>query len=105
MFLKDLIKWLEKQPPNTKVPVGFGHPHSFRERYADLAFVPIENTTVGQMLVTAKTALGSTYSGWKGGEFTMYEYSQCWLAEEGCDGEVIGPVLLNYMVGAYERDR
>jgi hypothetical protein len=105
MYLKDLIECLEKQPPNTEVPVGFGDPHSFRGYYTNLAFVPMENTTVGQMLAAAKAALGSTYFGWKGGEFTMDEYSQCWLAEEGCDGEVIGPVLLNYMVGAYERDR
>lgn len=103
MFLKDLIEWLEEQPLNTKVPVGFGSPHSFRGYYTDLAFVPMENTTVGQMLAAAKSAVGAVYFGWKGGEYTMHEYTRCWLAEEGCDGEVIGPVLLNYMVGNYER--
>lgn len=103
MFLKDLIEWLDKQPLNTKVPVGFGHPHSYRGYYDDLAFEPVENTTIGEMLVAAKSALGSTYFGYKGGEYTMREYTRVWLAEYGDSGEGIGPVMLNYMVGAYER--
>jgi len=103
MFLKDLIEWLEKQPPNTKVPVGFGRTHPYRWCCTDLAFEPVENTTVGQMLIEAKKALGASYFGWKGGILTMHKYTRCWLAEERCEGEVIGPVLLNYMVGNYER--
>lgn len=105
MYLKDLIEWLDKQPLNTKVPVGFGKPHSYRGCCNDLAFEPVENTTVGQMLVEAKSALGSTYFGWKGAKYTMCEYSLCWLAKKGRYGEIIGPALLNYMVGTHERDR
>jgi hypothetical protein len=51
------------------------------------------------MLADARSALGATFHGWKGGEYTMAEYTDCWLAVAGCTGEGIGPVLLRYMLG------
>lgn len=71
MRLKDLIELLEKFPSDMRVAEGFGNPHSWRGVYAELAFEPVDDTTVGEMLAEARSAIGETYYGYKGGEFTM----------------------------------
>ena len=99
MYLEELIEALEAADPEQTVPVGFGNPHSYRGDYSDLAFQPAANVTVASMLSAAREALGSTYHGYKGGAYTMHEYSRVWLAWYGETGESIGPVLLSYMLG------
>lgn len=99
MILKELIEFLEARDPDIEVPLGFHNPHSYRASYNELAFEPLPNTTVGEMLSSAVEALGSTYEGYKGGDFLMGEYTEVNLAEWGDVGEEIGPVLLRYMVG------
>lgn len=96
MCLKDLISWLEKQNPDHVVPHGFANPHSYRGDYYDLAFEPKENARLGDMLTEAKAALGQTFDGYKGGEFTMGEYTNCWISEYGACGSAdgIGATLL-----------
>lgn len=98
MNLDQLIEWLEAQNQAIVCPVGFTRPHSYRGYYEDLAFEPKENVTVSEMLASAKSALGQTYDGWKGGEYEMVGCERVWLAWRGCTGESIGPVLLSYMV-------
>jgi hypothetical protein len=102
MTLSELIAALEAADPALKVPLGFSNPHSYRGDYMDLAFEPTANVTVGEMLADARSALGSTYQGWKGGDYTMGKYTDCWLATEGSseDSETIGPVLLTLMLSA-----
>lgn len=100
MTLSELIAALEAEDPALVLPDGFAHPHSYRGYYDQLAFEPARNVTVGAMLTTARSALGATYGGWKGGEYTMHKYTECWLAAEGCEGEGIGPVLIRLMVAA-----
>jgi hypothetical protein len=99
MTLGQLIAFLRGVPPETPVPLGFHGPHSYRGYYDELAFQPLENTTAGAMLAAAESALGATYQGYKGGDFTMSEWTDVWLANWGDCGEGIGPVLLRYMVG------
>lgn len=99
MYLSGLIAFLEARDPSIVVPVGFHHPHSYRGDYFCLAFEPVESVTVGSMLACAKSALGQTYEGYKGGEYTMREYTDVYLSEYGTTGEEIGPILLRYMVG------
>ena len=99
MTLGGLIKFLSRENADIVVPLGFTHAHSYRGSYDNLAFEPAENVTVGVMLACARGALGRTFTGWKGGEYTMDEYTDVWLAEEGTTGEGIGPTLLRYMVG------
>lgn len=100
MELGDLIKALETVDPALAVPHGFGSPHSYRGFYDELAFEPVDNTTAGAMLEAARSAVGHTYGGWKGGEFTMKEWTDCWLAVEGCSGEMISAVMLQAMLTA-----
>ena len=89
MYLKELIEWLEKQDPKATAKDGFGSPHSDRGYYEDLGFDPAEETTFGAMLKHAKAAMGATFTGWKGGEFTMHEYTDCRIGECGTCGEEI----------------
>lgn len=81
--LKQVIEHLSTLPADMPVAHGFGHPHSYRGYYEELAFEPVENTTAGAMLSAAKSAVGQTFMGWKGGEFTMREHTDCWLAKMG----------------------
>lgn len=98
MTLEDLIAELEKHNPDKVVRLGFTNPHSYRGDYMDLAFEPAENVRVGDMLTDARSALGTTFHGYKGGEYTMHGHTDCWLAEYGCLGETLGehfvPLLL-----------
>ena len=104
--LKNIIDYLESQPDQHKrVPLGWNAEsgHSYRGYYIDCAFSPVENVTVAQMLAGAKRALGTTYTGWGGGQFETDEWTVCWLAEQGDDsGQSIGLALLDYMLGKYD---
>lgn len=102
MNLGKLIDQLKKYNPSTKVKLGFGNPHSYRGYYEDLAFEPVENTTIGEMLEHAKSALGETFEGYKGGTYLMDKWTDVWLAQDGYCGEGIGPILLQYMANDFE---
>lgn len=98
--LGELIAALEQADQEAIVPVGFTNPHSYRGYYNELAFEPAANVRVADMLAAAREALGSTYSGYKGGDYTMDQYSPTWLSHIGeGHAETIGVVLLSYMLG------
>ena len=99
MYLKELIEFLEARDSAIVVPFGFHRPHSYRGYYEQLGFEPLENTTVGAMLECARSALGQTFEGYKGGSYTMERWTEVHLSEYGTTGEEIGPILLKYMVG------
>ncbi|MFJ6237956.1 hypothetical protein ACIQH0_28200 [Streptomyces griseus] len=100
MSLDELIKMLETVNPSTVLRRGFCNPHSYRGYYRDVAFQPAFEVTVGEMLADARSARGATYEGWKGGDFTMSGYTDCWLSMEGeCSGETLGRTLVTYMLG------
>jgi len=48
------------------------------------------------MLTHAKSALGVTFTGYKGGEYLMADYSDCWISEYGTshNADKIGNTLL-----------
>lgn len=102
MTLGELIEFLAKRDHAHVPPVGFEHPHSYRGIYSELAFEPARGISIGDMLASAKSALGKTFTGYKGGSFTMGEHSDCYLANYGCSGEAIGVVLLGYMCGEHQ---
>lgn len=96
MYLKTLIEILERNK-NNPVRLGFTAPHSYRGYYEDLAFEPCKDSTAQEMLNYAKEALGKTYEGYKGGEFKMHEFTECWLANYGRCGESINRYVLAYI--------
>lgn len=83
MKLNDLIAALSALPPDAMVKNGFGLPDSYRGYYQDIAFEPVEEARIGDMLKYAEKAMGETFTGYKGGEYTMNGYTECWIAEYG----------------------
>lgn len=104
MKLKNLIEWLRQQDKNAVVTDGFGSPHSDRGSYIDLAFNPVEKTTFGEMLKHAEKAVGATFEGWKGGKYTMDEYTDCHIGEYGECGEEITTAHLKLWLLTAVRD-
>lgn len=99
LALEDVIARLERENPTRTVQVGFANPHSYRGYYEDLAFEITGPTSVGDMLAAARSALGATYQGWKGGDYEMSRYTEVWLVqEEGDCGETLGAVLLEHLL-------
>jgi len=75
MTLQHYIDLLEKavteNPDNPTLPIGLGNPHSWRGAYEELSFEPKPQTNLKDMLEEAKACIGKTFSGHKGGQFTM----------------------------------
>lgn len=101
MTLKELIERLEKEP-NKFLKLGFTNAHSWRGSYSELAFEPCEGAKVSDMLYEAKNALGKTFEGWKGGDFTMNEYTEVFLSTVGTSSgyseDGLSSRLLEYML-------
>jgi hypothetical protein len=93
-----LIAVLGEYDKARRVQNGFGNPHSYRGYYDELAFEPQENVTVGEMLAACHEADGTTYQGWKGGDYTMGSYSNVYIAHEGSTGDELSERLLRYML-------
>lgn len=63
---------------------------SYRGYYEDLAFSGnSESVTVDGVLDEAESALGESFTGYKGGDFVMNERTPLWKAEWGYTGEAI----------------
>ena len=100
MGLQELIDALAAADQEHVAPLGFAQPRSWRGSYSELAFEPAEAVTVASMLKHAKSALGANFTGYKGGEYTMHEYTDCYIDKYGhSSGDKIGPVLVAYMTG------
>lgn len=97
MTLGELIEILSSAE-NKIVPVGFLNPRSYRGYYDNLAFEPAEDVSVSQMLDAAKSALGKTFTGYKGGEYLMTKETECYIANYGCCGEELGLLTISLML-------
>lgn len=63
---------------------GVGSFHSYRGHYADLAMAPTPHVgTVRALRRDAEAALGHTFEGYKGGDFTMGRDAPLWIAADG----------------------
>ena len=89
MILEDLILELKSRDQNKSIKDGFGEGMSWRGSYSEAAFEPVENTTFGEMLAHAEKLLGTTQTGYKGGEYEMHAYVDVHLAHYGETGEPI----------------
>lgn len=99
MNLGSIIATLREEDPNLVMPIGFHNPDSWRGQYHELMFEPARNIKLGAVLHAAESANGATFEGYKGGDYTMGEYTDCWLSTYGSGaGESIGPVMLKLML-------
>lgn len=83
MYLGKLIEILKAEDQNKVCRFGFNNPHSWRGVYAELAFEPAENVSVAEMLSCAEYAVGTTCVGYKGGYFTMNEWTEVHISNYG----------------------
>ena len=96
LTLGKLIDALDSESPRTIVSFdcgGYpGDDYSYRGYYEDLAFRwSDEPASAGELLSQCRSALGSTYRGWKGGDYTMDADAPLWVAEgeRHCSGLAI----------------
>jgi len=90
LTLEDLIEWLENQDKDIVIKNGFGgEAHSDRSSLQDISFDPKKYTTIGEMLKSAKSALGKKVEGYKGGYFTINGLSKVFIGEWCNFGESI----------------
>jgi hypothetical protein len=88
MTLGSLVAALENVSPDLLVEYDSGSspsgPESYRGYYCDLSFPPSSiQITVAELLREAKVAIGSTFEGYKGGDFTMHEKTPLWASPYG----------------------
>jgi hypothetical protein len=92
--LGELIDKLEMLDPATLVKMQFSDPavdfssHSYRGYYEQLAIYPKFDRSgtpvcVSQLVRMLKECDGHTYSGWKGGDYTMDRGTLIWVADLG----------------------
>lgn len=81
--LGELIRALEASDQERIVPIGFSEADSWRGSYNELAFTPAPDVAVKTMLVVARSSLGRTFSGYKGGEYEMSEWTPVHLSFHG----------------------
>lgn len=95
-----LIAKLEDVDPNLVLEMGFSRPHSSRAYYQCLGLEPSYGITVGECLENIRPAVGETYQGYKGGDFTMDTRSFVFLAIEGECGEELTELAVDLMLRA-----
>lgn len=89
LTLGELIAQLNVTPPDTQL-YGLTEPHSYRGYYSDLAFESTGGTIrAAELLAMCQSALGSTFEGYKGGDFMMTKSTPLWVAGYGSCGEKI----------------
>jgi hypothetical protein len=99
MTLEQLINKLKDLPADAILPVGITDPHSYRGNYLELAFEPTTNQQRDEAIAVAKSAIGTTYNGYKGGKYLMGIHDNVHLAKYGeCedDGFGISGIFVEY---------
>ncbi len=101
LSLGEIISEMEKHSPLQPMRIGFTHAHSYRGDYYQLGVEPIQGTTIGDSLAILKGAIGKTFQGYKGGDYTMHDETSVYISVYGeGDGDKLGSLLLAYMLGA-----
>lgn len=88
MTLGGLISILEGCPSDRLVEYDNGaypsEPISYRGYYSDLSFTPTSSpVTAGELLREANDAIGASFEGYKGGDFTMHAKTPLWASPYG----------------------
>lgn len=94
--LGELVDQLSDFHPDHLFSWGIHNPHSYRGYYYRVAFERKGPQTAAEMLGVVQTTIGRTFTGYKGGEFTMDTSTPVHLASYGSCGpsiEGIGIIL------------
>jgi hypothetical protein len=94
--LGELIDYLQVLPQSALFHRGLVNPHSYRGYYEQLAFEPTDLMQTGmRLLEVARSAVNETYTGYKGGSFTMDHWTPVWVANSGHTGEELTQDMLD----------
>lgn len=85
----ELIEQLSKFDRNIPIVPGVGDAASWRGSYSELSLEPGDKQTVGEVLDTLIDAMGSVFTGYKGGEYRMDHDSEVYYADYGTTGQAI----------------
>ena len=85
----EIYDMLSELPSDSVFQNGFTSAHSYRGSYDTLAVEPCCETSVTEMMTCLANAIGETFTGYKGGEFTMQGTEELFLAYEGSCGSRI----------------
>ena len=105
LTLGEMILTLESLDPELVIK-GLGDLHSYRGYYSDLAFdvgTAVDKPVI-QLLEECREAIGSTYEGWKGGDFTMTKSTPLFVAYEGSCGLRLMGIVTGKIVTSEEPD-
>jgi hypothetical protein len=94
--LGELISKLETLPEGNIVVIDYTQTSptcadSYRGYYEELSFEYGDSNTltVKEFLVICENAVGKTFTGYRGGDFTMRRYTPVWIARYGESGKMI----------------
>lgn len=90
MTLGDFHAELSSVDPSTIVRTenfeALGEAHSYRGYYEEIAFEPASpgtTVTAGELAQVVENAIGTVFTGWKGGDFRMDVDTPVWISSEG----------------------
>lgn len=89
LTLGEMIAYLGNIDPKMPVAGISSEVDSYRGYYSDLAFEP-GNTTVGELINSARDSLGKEFAGYKGGEYIMSKTTPLFIAHYS----MCGPKLM-----------
>ena len=107
LSLGELITRLSECPKDSSVIFDFGGLHptqcaSYRGYYSDLAIgfsSEGPRPSVAVVLVFLKSAVGRTFTGWKGGDYKMTKGSQVWVANPGDTSDTVITAVQSHSYG------
>lgn len=95
LTLQGVIDYLSKYDDRYVVEFGLGMPHSYRGFYEQLAFPVQANVSIAEMRSRAQDAIGQTFIGYKGGNYTMQPDTLCWAVQQ--KGETGEPLTIRHL--------
>jgi len=93
MTLGELLAWMEGFDHALPVEFDIGYaPYSFMSYRGYYRYIAIDRSdgvkTVDQFIKDIKDAIGHTYTGYKGGDFTMTKMTPVWVSEYGASSSI-----------------
>lgn len=110
MTVYELIERLKTYNQELILPFGFSRAFSWRGSYQHIAFAPVKEMTVGQTLANVMSAVGTTHTGYKGGDYICTLDTECYLASDhgdyrGNEYDALTPSVLEWMVRCGEASK
>lgn len=107
MTLGQIIDTLKRKEPTEEVRFDFVYfrPTTLRSWRGDYSQLSLgyahdspKTTTVAELLAECEAAVGKTFQGWKGGDYTMNERTRVYV---GNSGEGAGTAIVDIIDGTY----